>query len=204
MTEKTQARLNGANARALSRITGKSAHEEASKYKRTFDIVMAVRSRRYKWLGHILRLKGSRLVKLAVKVQYDMALPGNICMDAPPTTSFEDLVRRAQDRMEWARYWEQTHQHQHQQNRRGRWIGTGIDAVWMGAQQATNTNTVEPSTRKRKGRWIGTGFDAVWVDVNATASTSSEDENAAAALLCVLANYSVCVQHFCLYSLRFY
>ena len=135
MTEKTQARPNGANTRALSRFTGKSAHEEESKYKRTFDIVTAVRSRRYKWLGHILRLKGSRLVKLVIKVQYDMTLPDNICMDALPTASFEDLVRRAQDRMEWTRYWAQTHQHQ--QNKRGRWIGTGIDAVWVDAQQVS-------------------------------------------------------------------
>ena len=70
------------------------------------DIVTTVRSHRYKWFGHILRLDGQRLVKLAVKVQYDMALPGNICMDAPPSTSFEDLVRQAQDREDWADYWD--------------------------------------------------------------------------------------------------
>ena len=61
MTTRTMARINGANARCLSRFTGKTSHEEASKYKRTYDLVTAVRSRRYKWLGHILRLQGPRL-----------------------------------------------------------------------------------------------------------------------------------------------
>ena len=165
LTEETKARLNGANARALSRFTGKSAHEETSKYKRTFDIVAAVRNRRYKWLGHILRLEGPRLVKLAVKAQYDMALPGNICMDAPPSTSFEDLIRQARDRKGWADYWERRHQSQDNGKRKqkGRWIGSGADAVWMeddgtpdndtnASNQANPTDNSTPSPRKRTRR----------------------------------------------------
>ena len=105
LTTRTQARLNGANARCLSRFTGKSSHEEASKYKRTYDLVSAVRSRRYKWLGHILRLPGPRLVKVAVQAQYEMGLSGNICMDAPHTSCFEELTQLAQDRAGWAKHW---------------------------------------------------------------------------------------------------
>ena len=52
--EPTRAKLNGANARLLSRFTGKTSHEEASDRKRTYDMVMAIRKRRHQWLGHIL------------------------------------------------------------------------------------------------------------------------------------------------------
>ena len=97
------AKLNGANARCLSRITGKSAHVEASRSTRTYDLVAAIRRRRFKWLGHLLRLPDERLVKLAVRVQYEMNLPGNICSDAPPTSSFDELVKFAKDRKTWMR-----------------------------------------------------------------------------------------------------
>ena len=71
LTRTTMATLNGANARCLSRFTGKSIHEEASTRSRTFDLVSAIRIRRLRWLGHILRMPDNRLVKLAVKVQFD-------------------------------------------------------------------------------------------------------------------------------------
>ena len=47
-----------------------------------------------------------RLVKLAVRAQYQLNLPGNICADAPPTSSFEELQQRAQDREAWRKYWD--------------------------------------------------------------------------------------------------
>ena len=70
LTDSTMAMLNGCNARCLSHITGLSAHEEASARTRTHDLVGAIRRRRYRWLGHILRMPNNRLVKEAVKVQY--------------------------------------------------------------------------------------------------------------------------------------
>jgi len=102
LTKNIQAKLNGANSRCVSRITGRTAHEEASKLTRTYDLVTAIRRRRYQWLGHILRLKGPRLIKIAVRTQYEMNLPGNICMDAPITQNFESLEKLAQDREVWA------------------------------------------------------------------------------------------------------
>jgi hypothetical protein len=101
LNEKTVALLNGANARCLSRFTGKDAHAEASARTRSFDLVLAIRKRRFKWLGHILRLPDQRLVRLAVHVQYEMNLPGNIFSDAPMTSSFAQLVRLAKDRNVW-------------------------------------------------------------------------------------------------------
>ena len=101
--EKTKARINGTNARYLRRITGKTAKEEASSKSRSYDLVEAVRRRRYIWLGHILRMPPSenRLVQLAVKIQYERSLPGNIFMDALPSTDFDHLRRLASDRETW-------------------------------------------------------------------------------------------------------
>ena len=65
------AKINGTNARCLSRITGKTVHQEASERTQTFNIIKALRRRRFKWLGHILRMDEDRLVLKAVKVQYE-------------------------------------------------------------------------------------------------------------------------------------
>ena len=85
---------HGCNARCLSHITHKTAHAEASVRTRTYDLVADIRRRRHQWLGHILRLKGHRYVKEAVRAQLEMGLPGNICMDAPDL-SFDELTELA-------------------------------------------------------------------------------------------------------------
>ena len=97
----TNPMINGYNARCLSHITQKTAYEEASAKTRTYDLVAAIRQRRYKWLGHILRLQGHRYVKEAVRAQMQLNLPGNITMDSPAAANFEELTAFAQDRVEW-------------------------------------------------------------------------------------------------------
>ena len=87
------------NSRLLSKITGNSVRQEAR--SPLFCVVQWARVKRAKWLGHILRLPDARIVKIAVRVQYEMGLPGNICADAPQTSSFEQLVRIASDRRIW-------------------------------------------------------------------------------------------------------
>ena len=101
LTEPTMAMINGCNARCLSHITRRSAHTEASPRTRTFDLVGAIRQRRYRWLGHILRMPSNRLVKEAIRVQHDMGLPGNIFMDTPPGVSFRELEMLAKNRKIW-------------------------------------------------------------------------------------------------------
>ena len=70
LDEQAQAQINGINARLMSRFTGKDAHQEASPKTRTYDLVRAIKQRRMKWLGHLLRLPEERLVKLATRVQH--------------------------------------------------------------------------------------------------------------------------------------
>ena len=65
--------VNGANAKCMSRITHKDIHTEAIEGTRSYDLVWAIIHMRLKWLGHILRMSGDRLVKVAAKV-VDMAL----------------------------------------------------------------------------------------------------------------------------------
>ena len=101
MNAKTLAALNGANARCLARITGKDSHAEVSERSRTYDLVGAVRRRRYRWLGHILRMPGDRLLKEAVKVQFRRGLRGNMFMDVDPGLSFKEIEKLAQDRDLW-------------------------------------------------------------------------------------------------------
>ena len=97
------AKINGANARCLSRITGKTAHQEASSRTRTYDLVLAIRRRKMQWLGHILRLSDQRLVKLTIKVQYEYGVDSNMLYDAPATKNFDELVRMAEDSQAWKR-----------------------------------------------------------------------------------------------------
>ena len=105
LDEQTKAAINGANAKCMSRITGRSIHEEASTRTRTYDLLKDIRQRRHKWLGHILRMPADRLVKTAVKVQYQNAAAGNIFMDTPKRWTFEEIERAAQNRRLWKRMW---------------------------------------------------------------------------------------------------
>ena len=103
LTPRALATLNGFNSRQLHRITGRSYQEEAT--TPSYDLLMAVRTRRLHWLGHILRMPADRLVRRAVLAlgQRDGPpyQPGSILMDTPlPLT---ELLQRAADRRGWAR-----------------------------------------------------------------------------------------------------
>ena len=97
----TAAALNGANSRCVSRITGRSNHEEASARTRTYDLVGAIKQRRHKWLGHILRMKGRRLVKLAAKMQHAQRTEGSLFMHIPVSLTFDEVTIIARNRKQW-------------------------------------------------------------------------------------------------------
>ena len=103
MDSATRAKITGANARCLSHITGKTAHLEASAHTRTYDLVSAIRTRRMRWLGHILRMPNARLVKLATRVQWDLNIEGGMFMDIPAYVglTFAAVEALAQDRKAW-------------------------------------------------------------------------------------------------------
>ena len=92
LDERTCAAINGANARCLSRFTGKSIHEESSAHKRTFDLVHSIRKCRAKWLGHILRMDRNRLVFRAAAAQFDSGDEGTLFSDIPAHLTLEDIT----------------------------------------------------------------------------------------------------------------
>ena len=101
LDENTRAIINGVNARCLNRITGRVVHVEASARTRTYDLVGDIRKRKYKWLGHILRMDRSRLVKHAAAVQFASNRHGNIFMDAPAHFEYRELEQLARLRDRW-------------------------------------------------------------------------------------------------------
>ena len=101
LNETTCRRLNGRNCRCLVKITGKEYREEAT--TPTFDLVTALRARRLRWLGHILRMPEERLIRQVALRQgtpaTNKAIPaGGLFMDAPEHSTVPELLAIAGDR----------------------------------------------------------------------------------------------------------
>ena len=94
-------KLNGYNSLMLVRITDRSVWEEARSATASFDVVKTIRVCRLRWLGEILRDNHDRLLFQAMKAQYSMDSPGNMFMDAPHHSNFEELVSLANDKVFW-------------------------------------------------------------------------------------------------------
>ena len=52
-------------------------------------------------MGHILRMPNERLVKHAVRMQYEMERNGNIFADTPQNLTFDEIEAIAQNRKWW-------------------------------------------------------------------------------------------------------
>ena len=116
LDEEACRKLNGANAYMLAHITGNHRHYEASPDTTTFNLLLWIRARRLRWLGHILRLSDKRwkktpegkklvheerLIKKAIRHTHAYRQQGDMLMDIDYGTSWEDLVDMAQDRDAW-------------------------------------------------------------------------------------------------------
>ena len=54
LNARTCKRINGANAYMLSHFTGKTKHDEATADKTTFNIITWIRTRRLRWVCHVM------------------------------------------------------------------------------------------------------------------------------------------------------
>ena len=103
LTPSAMKALNGFNSRQLHRITGRPYRDEAT--HPSYDLLAAIRLRRHRWLGHILRMPPERLLHRAVRALGQRGgppcQPGSLLMDA--TLSMDQLSLRATDRTLWAR-----------------------------------------------------------------------------------------------------
>ena len=93
LTKKVQSMVGGFNAKCLSIIIGKSIREE--RVHPSVDLVLLLRVRRLRWLGHILRMDSDRMLKQALLSLQQPYPEGSLLMDAPPHESWDDLMRMA-------------------------------------------------------------------------------------------------------------
>ena len=93
LTKKVRSMVGGFNAKCLSIITGKSIREE--RVHPSVDLVLLLRVRRLRWLGHILRMDSDRILKQALLSLQQPYPEGSLLMDAPPHESWDDLMRMA-------------------------------------------------------------------------------------------------------------
>ena len=93
--------INGFNSRCLHVITGQDYRHTAT--APVFDLVRAIRQRRLLYLGHILRMPESRVVRralMALTVNGTQYPEGSLLMDCP-TIPFADIEALAQRRATW-------------------------------------------------------------------------------------------------------
>ena len=102
LNDKEIKQLNGANSRMLSWFTGKSIPAEARPCSTSFNVIMVIRKRRLRWVGHLLRAGPTHLGYQALQAQMNLGRPGNLLMDAPTHHSLQNLARLAEDRAYWS------------------------------------------------------------------------------------------------------
>ena len=105
LTPAVKRALNGANSKMVAVITGRTIKEEAQSEGKTYDVVAGIRATRLRWLGHILRMPEKRMIHKTVKTLYANRAEGDLLMDAPATSSWEELKEMAfaDEKKEWRR-----------------------------------------------------------------------------------------------------
>ena len=100
LTPSIRRSVNGFNSRCLHRITERSYRLEAT--EPTFNLVRALRQRRRRWLGHILRMPDERLVRRTVLETAGNGPPyppGSLLMDFE--ADLDEIKNMAEDRTVW-------------------------------------------------------------------------------------------------------
>ena len=88
------------NARCLAVITSRSVAEEYR--KPSYDFITALRVRRLKWVGKVLRKDESRLDRRVLMSKTKPYVDGDILMDCPEHESMDKLYEMAMDEKKWS------------------------------------------------------------------------------------------------------
>ena len=101
MTTSVKKMVNGFNSRCLDAITKLGYHVTAT--NPPFSLNLAIRRRRLRYLGHILRMDTNRLVRRTLKayVHGGERLPEGSLLEDCDRVSFEELAVLARDRKRW-------------------------------------------------------------------------------------------------------
>ena len=100
-TEEVRRYINGFNSRCLHVITKRSYRETAMSPE--YDLVLAIRKRRLRFLGHILRMNKDRLLRrtLVAYVCTDTGPPPGSLLDDCCSKDIEELAILATDKRRW-------------------------------------------------------------------------------------------------------
>ena len=101
LTEDVQRMLRGFNSRCLHSITGQAYRDTA--LNPCYNLLLAIRRRRLRFLGHVLRMDADRLVKrtLVAYVNGGSAVPEGSLLQDCGGENIDELTRRAMDRRQW-------------------------------------------------------------------------------------------------------
>ena len=103
LTEDVRRMLNGFNSRCLHTITKQPYRDTAC--NPSYDLLLAIRKRRLRFLGHILRMNPERLVRrtLQAYVNGGTDVPEGSLLQDCEAASFEELTRLANNKKLWQR-----------------------------------------------------------------------------------------------------
>ena len=96
-------RLNGANNRMMTHITGHMIHTEVRFTTITFNLTLHLRRRRFPWLGKILRDDPSHLIFQMLCEQKQLDISVDLFMDSPSHFSLEELQLLSRNELQWKR-----------------------------------------------------------------------------------------------------
>ena len=104
MTDEVSRKVNGFNSRCLHIITGD--HYRDTALTPTFDLLSAIRKRRLRFLGHILRLDPDRLLKqtLFAYIHNVNSRPAGSLLHGCEHIPMDELVNMARDRSVWRQF----------------------------------------------------------------------------------------------------
>ena len=93
--------INGFNSRCLHVITGQDYRDTAT--TPVYDLVLAVRQRRMRFLGHVLRMPPDRIVRraLVALVKGGTCYPEGSLFNDCGVASLRELVDTGKDRSAW-------------------------------------------------------------------------------------------------------
>ena len=104
MTAAVRKKVNGFNSRCLHMITGEPYRDTAT--STAYDLLLAIRHRRLRFLGHALCMDQSRLVRrtLTAYVHGGHGAPDGSLLDDCQQKSMDSLAEMAHDRRRWERF----------------------------------------------------------------------------------------------------